>query len=816
MQENKPFNNNRTLVRHNDLFDSDTPYLSEVDMDYSQNYYGDTPQENEKNQLMRFLAGLRKHWLLILGFTLIITSLVIVYEAQKPDYYIAETRIQVNNETNPGVGTTSTVIMPGNDPGYFTTQLQILEGSGLLRRVAKETDLENNDSFLRPNKNQKYTVWQNVLRMFGMFKPATEDNETPTVAEKTKKNNLTIEKESNIDSEAEVQKLAPYVSYLQSRLKVTPVKDNRTASRETRLIDIAFTHNDPVVASKLVNSIAETYVLQNIEQKVQTNANAGDFLQKRVAELQGLIRSGEERLINYGKNNQIISLDSNQNTVVQRFADLNAKLGQAENDRIVAQTAYQSALNNPMNSTTVQAKDARTTGLETQLSTLRQQLDQLKLEYTDDWPDVIKVRKQIEGIENELKNSRKVATSTQMATLEQAYREAAARERELRVNFEKQKAEVLAQNEAAINYRIIQQEIDTNKSLLASVLQRSKESDIILNGTTNNVRIVDRSLVPDSPAGPQRSKNVIIAFILSLMAGVGLSFLLTWLNDTVISAEDLESEVGLPVLGLIPATQANFLKRMIPRKLLGNSNGNGTTFTDLEKFENPIINESYLHLRTYLLLSSAGGPPQTVLVTSGQPGEGKTITAINLAKSLAQNGSKVLLIDADLRYPRLHSIIELSNTKGLTSLLTSKGLNQELINEMVQKYPQSDLDILTGGPKSPNPADILGSREMRGLLSELKKNYDHIVIDSPPVLYFADGVIISSFVDAVMVVVRCNQTTRQTILKCKKKLQDVGAKVIGVVFNGIPLKNLKYSNYGYYYNSELQASEDHEVLHLGN
>ena len=815
MQENKPINNNRILLRNNDLLELETPYLSEMDMDYSQNYYGDSPQENERHNLVRFLSGLRKHWLLILAITLTLTGLVIVYEAQKPDYYVAETRIQVNNETNPAAGTTSTLILPGNDPGYFTTQLQIIEGSGLLRRVVKTTDLEHNEAFLRPNKDQKFTVWQNVLRMFGMFKPSAENPEKPAVLEKAKKNNLTIEKESAIDNETEVQKLAPFVSKLQSRLKVTPVKDYRTNNKETRLIDIEFTHNDPVVASKMVNAIAETYLLQNIEQKVQTNANAGDFLQKRVAELQGLIRSGEERLINYGKDNQIISLDANQNIVVQRFADLNNKLGQAENERIVAQTTYQAALNNPMHSTTIEARDARTSALEGQLISLRQQLAQLKLEFTDEWSDVIKVKKQIEGIENELKNSRKTATSTQMATLEQAYREAVSKEKELRANFEKQKAEVLAQNEAAINYRIIQQEIATNKSLLDSVLQRSKETDIILNGTTNNVRVVDRSLVPTSPAGPQRSRNVIIAFFLSLMAGIGLSFLLTWLNDTIVSADDLETETGLSVLGLIPATQTNFVKRMLPKKLLGKSNGKGTTIADLEKFESPVISESYLHLRTYLLLSTAGGPPQTVLVTSGQPGEGKTVTAINLAKSLAQNGSKVLLIDADLRFPRLHSIIELSNTKGLTTLLTSKGLDQDLIKENVQKFPFSNLEILTGGPKSPNPADILGSKEMKGLLAELKKHYDHIVIDSPPVLYFADSSIISSFVEAVMIVVRCNQTSRQTILQCKKRLQDVGAKVIGIVFNGIPLKNLKYNNYNYYYNPELPPSEDHEVLRLG-
>ncbi len=791
-----------------------------MDAELAQDYYGTNPDGGEKQQLFKFIAGLRKHWLMILGISLLVTALVIIYEAQKPEFFKAETRVQINNEINPAAGTGSggssiIVSNPVNDPAYFTTQLQILEGSGLLRRVVKSIDLEHNEAFFRPNRGQQFTVWQNVLRMFGMYKPPANNSDKNTLDEKSPKNELTLKKDVSLDLDSEAEQLAPYVSNLKHRLNVAPVKDFRTVNRETRLIELQFTHNDPVVAAKVVNAIADAYVLQNLEQKVQNNAAAGDFLQKRVAELQSLIRSGEERLINYGKSNQILSLDSTQNTVVQRFSDLNSKLGQAENDRITAEAAYRSVLQNPTAGTTAESKDPRTAGLEAQLTTLRQKLEELKTEYTEEWGEVIQTRRQIASIEKEIQVTGRRALNTQVATLEQNFREAAARERELRSNFEKQRGEVVQQNEAAINYRIIQQDIDTNKTLLDGLLQRSRETDVILNNTPNNVRVVDRALVPRSPAGPERTKNIIIAFIASLGFGIGLSFLLNWLNDTISSTDDIESQISLPILGMIPATGSGLVKKLMPgRLMLNKSNSSGKNFYDLESFKKPAVAESYLQLRTHLLLSTAGGPPQTILVTSGQPGEGKTVTAINLAKSLAQTGAKVLIIDADLRYPRLHTINNINNSSGLSTLLTVKEIDQDVINQVIQNDIESNLDILTAGPNAPNPANILGSTEMCNLLADLKNRYSHIVIDSPPVLLFADSIILSSYVDAVTLVVRYNITSQKAVLLAKKKLQSVGAKLIGVIFNGIPLNNSSYHNYGYYQRTDTASYEEQQVLGL--
>lgn len=796
---------------NSDLSEIEPAYPTDYEGVYTEGYYGGTANQGDEKQMLRgVFSTLRKYWFLILLFNLLITSATVVYVAQKPDYYQTSVRIQVNAENNPAAGVSrdggSAVIVnnPGNDPGYFTTQLQILEGASLLRHVAQTLDLENNPNFLDPQNNKRLTVWQNVQRMFGINHASGQN---ATDAKRPTENKLNLNRDKSLDPDAETERYARFVARIKNNLTVLPVKDSRTSFRETRLIELEYTHGDPVLAAKIVNAIGDAYVLQNLEQKIQTNASAGDFLQKRVADLQSEIRLGEERLINYSKNNQIVSLDAGQNTVVQRFGDLNMKLGEAENARISAQTAYQAALQNQMRAATAETRDPQVVGLESRLTELRQRLAQLKTEYTDEWYEVAQTKKQIEGTENQLLTLRKRASDIQIAGLEERLNDALAREKELRANFEQQRGDVVRQNEASINYRIIQQEINTNKTLLDGLLQRSRENDVILNGMPNNVLVVERAVVPNGAAGPERTRNVMLAFIVSLFAGGGLAFLLDWLNDSVHNSDEIENSLGLPLLAAIPAAPVSLGKRLLPKSLSLIRKKKTGNYYNPDVFERPEFVEAYLQLRTCLMLSTAGGAPQSILVTSGEEGEGKTVTALNLAESLAKAGGRILLIDADLRYPRVHLVKEISNDLGLTTLLTTSDVTEQLIEGTIQKDKLSNLHILTAGEKTVNPANLLCSEEMHKLLKNLSAKYTHIVIDSPPVLYFADSTILSALVDSVIIVVRDNFSSKQMVLKAKKTLQNVGANVVGMVMNGIHLQRSSYNRYKYY-NSEAEVPTD--------
>ena len=802
--------------REDDSTELELLYPADSEGIMTEGNYGAVDEGNEKLIFKNIFSTILKHWFLILIINLVVTALAILYVAQRTDYYSAEARVQVNTEINPALAAESgkgAVIVnnPAPDPAYFATQLQILDGSGLMRRVIKALDLEHNQAFLNPQRNNRLTAWQNVEKMFGYYAPPPQIQDEDVIV---KKDVLSLKEDLPSDPDKEAEKLAPYVYLLQKNLVVTPVTDKRTSTKETRLIDIGYTHQDPIIAAKIANAVGDIYVLQNLEQKVQTNASASDFLQKRVAELQADIRRGDERLINYTKTNQFVPPDAQQNTIVQKYSALNSQLGDAENQRIAAQAAYQAAVQNQLWNTTAEKNDSQVNSLEAQLNSLRQKLAQLKTQYTDEWDEVKETKKQIETIESQLLPIRKRATDTQLATLQQKLDETIARENALRTQYVAQRDDVIKQKEASINYSIIQQDVDTNKKLLDGLLQQSKQNEVVMSGTRNNVLVLDRALIPNYPAGPERIKTVLIAFLTSLGLGIGLAFLIDWLNDSVKYSDNVGNQIGLPVLAAIPAVPLSFGRKLLP-SVISRKNGRIRRYYDLRKFEKPAFLESYLQLGTYLLLSTAGGPPKSILVTSAEAGEGKTVTALNLAASLARTKDKVLLIDADLRSPKIHEIKRLPNTSGLTDLLAAKDVSYEIIEQTIHKTDEENLHILTSGGHTVNPGNLLSSEEMRKLLAKLSAVYSHIIIDSPPALYFADSIILSTLVDSVIIVVRDNESSKQTVLKVKKTLQNVGANVTGIVMNGVSVKQSGYYNYSYYeLPQEVEIVNDDEVMKI--
>ncbi|HYJ86799.1 MAG TPA: polysaccharide biosynthesis tyrosine autokinase [Pyrinomonadaceae bacterium] len=780
--------------------------------------YGPANRVDQGVRLRDVWSAISKRRWLIVSIVLLVTGITAVMLARKPDIYLAETSVQVDTE-GPATGLTSgrgsIILDTGSDPTYFNTQLQIITKPGLLRRVVKTLDLEHNPDFLRAQASD--TTWQRLLRTFGVGGGKTV---TQVAAQRAENNKLTLDKQvasaTSPDDLEEAARLEPFVSLLQGGLRVDPIKEERLQFTETRLISIKFTHANPLVAAKVANAIANAFVLSNLEQKTQFTSTTGDFLQKRIAELQSQIRTDEERLINYAKGHEILSLDAAQNTVVDRLSGLNKALLEAENDRKMAEAAYRV-------STKAGAAEVLGAGstkeLDSQLTALKQKRAQLLVDNTEEWPEVKEINKQIALVEKEIENTHSKVASTAAKALESQYQQALQREQALRASFEEQRGATRSQNEAAINYHIIQQEIQTNKGLLDGLLQRAKENDVILAGTPNNLHVTDYATPPRVPIGPNRLQGIVLAFVFSLGFGVCLATILEYLDDSVRSTEDVSKVLRLPTLATIPLLKngAKSPQRVAGRaslsslRLTGSNgrNGNGKVnpalLLDLDG-RSP-LSEAYRQLRTSVLLSSAGHAPKSLLVTSCVPSEGKSTTAINLAVSLVQTGARVLVIDADMRRPTIHAYFGIENERGLCNILANDMTGPEMLN-MIQKERESGLYVLTSGPIPPNPAELIGSEQMRKLIDRLGSTFDHIVIDSPPIASFTDGVLLSALSDGVILVIHANECSRKVVQRAQQSLEEVGARVLGVVLNRVDLHSPDYY-YGYRYYASYNGKSGH-------
>jgi capsular exopolysaccharide synthesis family protein len=760
--------------------------------------YGEEASPEGEMHLRDYWRSIRKRLWLIIGLAVIVATIAALHQARQPDVYQARARVQVDTETSsPALGASrgGSYYIDNSymDPEYFNTQVQILSSPTLLRRVAKTLDLEHNTNFLNSRVDNTSTL-QSFLRMLGLRKPAAEQakNQTLAVNERPLQSSGSL----TADNPAEIERLAPFVDSLQGMIHVEQVK-------KTRLIDIRATHTDPAVATKVVNATADAFGLWNLEVKTKTNTVAGTYMQKRIAELQSQIRNGEEQLMNYAQSHEILSLDSSQNTVVERLSGLNKELLEAENERGLAEAAYRASLSPGAAEANAEVADKQIAEFKGRLAELKQKRSQLLLTDTEESPEVKDLTQQIKVLEGQLEETRRSAKNTLTKNLETNYRKALNREQTLRASFNKQRGETVAQNQAAINYNILKQEIETNKGLLDGLMQRSKENDVTMAGTPNNIHVVDYAAVPKEPVGPRRMQAVIMALMLALAFGVGLALFLEYLDDSVKTPSDIESGLRLPSLAIIPIA-GKTVQRFLPitRALqIGNSNGstngNGGAPELLINAQGPTLQgEAYKHLRTSILLSTPGRAPKTLLVTSSVPSEGKTTTAVNTATVLAQTGASVLLIDADMRRPRLHQVFGMSNSDGLSAILSSD-VDEADILSMIERYQDSNVYLLSSGAIPPNPAELLGSAQMRRLLEIAGRSFTYIVIDSPPIASFTDGVLISALVDGVLLVVHGGKTSRQVVRRTRQVLQEIGAKIIGVVLNKADVRS---DSYYYHYN----------------
>lgn len=767
-------------------------------------------------QLGVYWRIIRKRFWLVIGITVLITTLTAIYMARKPNVYQAKATIQVDLEQiNQDLVTSN---QPGrlsnSDPSYFNTQLQLLGSESLLRRVIKELSLDTNKEFQKAKADNSVSAWRSILKAVGLASDdAKKSNGVEEVAVAPSSNLVTSEEI------AEAIKLAPYVDALKKNISIDPVRETRTTNKDTRLIDVSYRNNDPELAAYVVNGIGEVFTKLNQEKRTGTNSKTNDFLQERIATLQSEIKESEAKLFGLTKGENIVPTTGDQTVARDSLTILNKQLLDAENERKNAQAEYEQVGKSPesLNAKVEEAIARYTSEQENAIRTLRNATQvkiadlqatrsRLLLEYKEGSDEIKEYDRQIETLQSEitkaveknqidLNNFRKRASNDLLNNLKTKYLQTKSTEDSLRASFDKQLAEATRQNQSAVTLNLLKQDIDTKKGFLKELLDKQRGNDVVAAGTGNNVSIAEIAIPSDQPVAPRRLTSVLAAMILSTLFGMGLALFLEYLDDTIRTTEEAETYLQLPALAAIPRIDLLPKRRLL---LVGGNDeekSNPTSELLIHNDSRSSLAEAYRQLRTSILLSTAGHAPKSLLITSSLPSEGKTTTAINTAISLAQTGAKVLIIDADMRRPRLHSVFNIGNAAGLSTILSSD-LQDDSVLSIINQDEESKLYLLPSGPVPPNPAELIGSEQMANLLKTLQKHFTHVVVDSPPIASFTDGVLVASMVDGVILVINAGKSSRQVVRRSRQLLMDIGAKIFGVVLNNVNLNS--QDNYYYY------------------
>lgn len=551
--------------------------------------------------------------------------------------------------------------------------------------------------------------------------------------------------------------------------------------RASSLVRISFDSPDPQLSAQVVNALAENFIESNLARRFEAASYAREFLESRLEETRKRLEASERALVNYAGDQRIINLESGTtgpdgqrasggpSLEGAELVELNNALARAKVDRAAAEARFRSAQANGG----LSAEEALGDSALGQLRTTRAQLSadyaRLLTTFQADYPTAVALRQQIAELDRQIAGQ----GGAVLTSLRSAFEASAERERNLQAQVNDLTADVIDLRRRSIQYNIFQREADTNRSLYDALLQQYKEVGIAGGVGTNNVSVVDAGL-PGNQVRPRSLLNLLLGVAIGLLAGVGLAFLIEQLDQTVIGPDDIAHKTGLPTLGAIPIIDA----REDALELLGDTRSK--------------LSEAYLSLVTTLRFTTPHGAPRSIFLTSTRPAEGKSTSAYALARSFAQLGKTVLLIDADMRAPSIHQLVGLPNKQGLSNVLTGS----ENYAGFAQATPVPGLSVLTAGPLPPNPAELLASGTMAAAIGELLRNYDHVVIDGPPVMGLADAPLIASVAEATVFVIGSKQTNAKTIRSSVRRLADVDAHLVGAILTKF---NAKQSGYGYDY-----------------
>jgi len=717
--------------------------------------YPDTAHGGAEAHLLDYVRVLyKRRWIAASAFT-VVALLVTVYTFTVTPVYQATTKLLIESDT-PNVLSFKEVINEEQAKAdYYQTQYNILQSRTLARRTIEGLHLWEYRGLAAKKSGILASIVGGTTALIG--KAPAKDLGVPDATE-------TTEQSKAIDA-------------FLKHLTISPV-------RNSRIVDVKFESPDAQVSTDVVNALAQGYIDQNLEFKFLSTKEASDWLGQRLAEERKQVEAAEAKLQQYREQNDAISLKDRENIVVQKLSDLNTAVTQAKTDRLQKEALYKQLTslrsNNSAALDTFPAilSNAFIQQQKGELLQLQTQYAQLSEKLGDKHPEIIKIKSAIQLAQAKLDGE----IGKVVQSVKNEYLAAITKENSLVGALNQQKGEALTMNRKAIDYGVLERDVESSKQIYESLMQRAKETGVSTELKTSNIRVVDRAETPRKPYSPDYVMNLLLGVLGGGTLGVGLAFFFEYLDSHIKTPDEIRAHLKMPALGMLPAVGSKDLGGAYP--LLGGRISQG-------------FSEAFRAVRTNIIFSSAEEGTRTLVITSTGPGEGKTTFSANLAISLAQTGQRVLLIDADMRKPKLQQAFGVTQEPGLSNLLVGTAKARQC----VRRTRSAGLWVLPAGKIPPNPAELLGSQRFRDFLEGLKEHFDWVILDSPPVMAVIDAAVVAHRATGVVFVVGAEMTSRHNASSAIRQLENAHAKFVGAVLNRVEIEKHHYY-YSQYYRRE--------------